>query len=205
MSHIRLLAVTALLTFSAVNSAPAALIVEYTFNGSGAPNVVDPNATASTFAAGVGLSGPAFPLSAAATGWDAADASAAIVAGDYWEFTVTADPQYLLDLESITFESFTFADGPPSFGLEIDSVLFVASQSTVGPVSIDLTSLALEGSFTFRIAGFGAPSAAGFWFIDDLQVNGAAVPEPSGLLLAGTLVPGFLISRRRRRLASREA
>jgi hypothetical protein len=201
MTQIRLLAAAALLSFGVANPSQAALIVEYSFTGTGAPNVVDPNATASTFNPGIGLIAPVFPLSATAAGWDAVDANAAIAAGDFWEFTVTAAPQFLLDLESITFENFTLAGGPPSFGLEIDNVLFVTSQATGGPVNIDLSSTSLQSSFTFRIAGFGAPTAAELWFIDNVQLNGTAVPEPSSLLLAGTLIPGYFVARRRRRAA----
>lgn len=199
------LMVAALIAFCTSNFAQGALIVEFNFNDqNGTADIVHPDANAVTpvFTPGSGLLGPNFTASnARARRWNTASAATAIAGGRFWEFTVTADPGLLLDLQNLTFSDVVGANGPTGFQLEVNGTLFGSPSATGSGANIDLSSLGLLSAYTFRIAGFGGLNNgfASMWTIDNVQLNGAVVPEPSALLLAFALmIPGVVYVRRTR-------
>jgi hypothetical protein len=130
---------------------------------------------------------------------------------DYYTFTITPDPGTELDFTSLTFDFqkqsggadvnlriFSSVDGFTN-GSELGTGTVSPQGSWVTGISADLTSLANQTAATeFRIyvdtSGTFGPNALN---LDNIQVEGEAIPEPSSLALLG-LGLAFLIARRRR-------
>jgi hypothetical protein len=142
---------------------------------------------------------------------------------NYYSFTVTASPGFTLDLTNLLFDMVSAVSSDPG-GLNSSAQVFYAtngsstftpigsavtssvlstaplhSYSAVTTANINLSTLTGLNSVSIRIGmadNSGSPSKG--TFVQGIQLNGTAVPEPSSLgLLAGGIV---LLAARRRRI-----
>jgi hypothetical protein len=136
----------------------------------------------------------------------------AVTAGKYFEFTVTPDANFALDLSSLTFDvtrgggatprGFLLRGSADNFASDLAGQDLTTARPTYTPISVTLPGAYtdLAGSATFRFYVY-APAAGNSVDFDNMVLNGAvaAVPEPAttALIAAGAL--GLVaISRRRR-------
>jgi hypothetical protein len=200
-----------LILVGACSPAFASTIVSWDFNDDNAiPDSIDANVTSTNFLAGIGLTNVAINDNAAARGWhNEASAAAALGAGNFWNFTVTADPGYLFDLTSLTFDNWQGTAGPDNFQAYVGGVLVgSAGTSTTTPsnYSVSLSNTGLS-SILVQIVAWNADNNGvnANWFIDNVTLNGsvyptvAAVPEPSVLCLFGLGFVGLAAASRNRR------
>jgi hypothetical protein len=205
--------------------AQADTVVSWNFDNA-TPNVVDANASSTNFIAGAGLASPSISGTATASGWQAGSAAAALTASDFWQFTVTADAGYQLNLESLTFDySRQSSNGPSNLQVYLDGAL-VGSPTSVavpGSFSLDLSSFSGLAEAVFQIVAWGANTgtpggtSAGNLSLDNLvlsgevsQVNGdvgppptAEIPEPMSIAVWSLLgVAGLAYRWRRKRQAA---
>ncbi len=138
----------------------------------------------------------------------------AISQNDYWDFTVTAEEDYALNLEnlvvslggsSVDVEEFTasffvrsdvdgFATTLPG---SLTSISVPEDQGVAvnGTLSVDLTGAAFQnlGSVSFRIYVFdNATNSAQMPRIFDPTLTGAVVPEPSSWVLLAMAAMGLM-------------
>lgn len=195
-----------LFSVSISNVGNAAIIVDFNFSGgNGNPNSVDPNATSTPFTAGAGLNSETFAgLNATSRDWNVASSAAAQAGNRFWEFTVSADAGYFLDFDNITFNEFGGTSGPTNFEVLLNGTSLGSFSSSTTNVlrDINLSAQAPLTNATFRFVAWNAPNNGtnATWTIDNVQLNGAAVPEPSALLMAGiALIPAIYLVQRKRR------
>ena len=111
-------------------------------------------------------------------------------ATNYWEFTVTMLPGYLLDLQKIAFASRSTAQGPSAWALRssqdgYSAVLasgVLATNATWITNTANLVSSESESPVTYRLYGSGASSGSGTWRIDNLSLTGR-VASASGAFI----------------------
>lgn len=131
---------------------------------------------------------------------------------DYISFTVTPNNPLKLNLDSLTFDARYFNQGAFSAQYSVFSSVdgFATSltgnqnlSSTLTTYTVDLSAAAYQGlsAVTFRIAfGDSNNGANNGVLLDNLTLNGAAVPEPHEYAaLAGLGLLGFAVWRRTRR------
>ncbi len=196
-----------LLILSVANLAQAALIVEFNFDDlDGLADDIGTHVSSSSFEAGSGLVNESFSSSeAAARGWISASGSpGAIGQAKYWEFVVTADPGYHLNLSNVTFDEHKGSSGPVNFQLSVNDILVgssLAPSTTSTAHNLDLSQFNGLSSATVRFFAWNAANNGvnSDWNVDNVELNGAAAPEPSALLLATVLAPGLALLRRRKR------
>ncbi len=196
-----------LLVLGFANFAQAALIVEFNFDDlDGLADDVGTHVSSSSFEAGSGLVSESFSGSeAAARGWiSASNAPGAIGQAKYWEFVVTPEPGHHLNLSSISFSEHKGTSGPANFQLSVNGILIGSSLSpstTSTAHNLDLSQFTGLPSATVRLFAWNAANNGvnSNWNIDNVELNGEAVPEPSALLLATLLAPGLAVMRRRKR------
>ncbi|MGE9267769.1 MAG: PEP-CTERM sorting domain-containing protein [Verrucomicrobiales bacterium] len=204
----------------------AATIVYYDIPTTGTTNAVtenDPYVSATSITKGAGdftvstSSGTAFLQYSAS----AADLSGAISGNDYLEFSITVPSTSILDLDSIALTHraegsggsnpvitsnlsvFISTDGfatAPLAGNEIGTATTTSASTTTNTLLITdpIYQAVSDATLTFRIYGYDDSNRSGVYNrLDNIRVNGTAVPEPSSLLsvLAGLSVP--LLRRRR--------
>jgi len=153
---------------------------------------------------------------------DAPDAeetfSAAHTGGDYLEFTVSADSGLLLNLEKLTFVvnnhvslnttkfNLSLRSDVDSFTSDIETVSDLRDNLDGVTQTFDLSGSDFQGleEVTFRLVMFSSEEGnfendfRGFG-VDDLTLNGQAVPEPSAAAMALVGFGGLgLLGRRRR-------
>ncbi len=198
------LSVVAFLALAGGNLAQGALIVEFNFNDQNAvADTVHTNVTSSNFNNAAGATNVTFAASnASARGFGEANVTDATTNFDYWEFTVTANSGYALNLSNITFDDFRDIKGPENFQVEVNGTLLgeLTSLTTVSNRNVNLAAFTGLSAATIRLIGYNDSSSGSNsdWILDNVQLNGAVVPEPSGLLLAGAVIPGLLMARRRK-------
>ncbi|GIW77390.1 MAG: hypothetical protein KatS3mg104_2453 [Phycisphaerae bacterium] len=203
----------------------AAVVAQYNFGQLG-PHVTDPNLTASnvtrssnslfnafnhntTSSSYTGGSSNPF-LSVSPSSNDVNDQSEAVSNGVYWYVTLTPSSGYTIDLDTIKFTSFRGGTSQPrGFAVysSVDSFSspllvqpdepLVRSTSTFHNNTITLGSgydnLAAPVTFRFYI---WTPTNTNTIDFDDLTFEGNVIPEPSGLLMLGSIA-GMLVRRRR--------
>lgn len=133
-------------------------------------------------------------------------------ASAYFQFTLTPDSGYQVNVTNISFGSRSTPTGPTS--LSIRSSLDSYSTSLASDSSLTagvwsrktpaLTSISSTGALTIRLYGFGgtgSPSGAN-WRIDDFTVNAtvSAIPEPAtyAAIFGGLALLGVMLQRRRK-------
>jgi hypothetical protein len=146
-------------------------------------------------------------------GFNATSETAAVAAGDYVTFSLTANPGYQLSLSAVSRFDYRRSSSGPTSGVlqyQVGAGAFVSlatntysTSSSSGAVlpALDLNAIAaLQNvgagtNVTFRIVNFGALSADGTWYVydyasstaPDLAVSGSVAPPPGPPPTAPTL------------------
>lgn len=194
-------------------SVRAGVVAQYNFNASGAgqlaASTVDPNATAgSVNFTGSGATQFAFSGSLAinaATG--ATSAPTGVSTSSYYQFTITPNAGYELDLTSLDFKAATGT--PPwnvigyvvrssvdSYAADLQTGTVPTQYSSFSSFTVSLAGAAfqnLTSAVTFRIYSFKGAGSNPALTYDDVTVNGTVaplspppgVPEPATLSLVG--------------------
>lgn len=210
------------LSFGLLES-PAAVIALYPFDtiasGSSPSLDTDPNSTASSIFAGAGVSmvssstGNPTPSGAMQNANTTTEAFA-ISGNDYFEFTITPQSGYQMDLTSLSLQyqrnnlsaptNLFIRSSVDSYGSNLfsDGSLPAGSFET-GTLSLSsiLSFQDLTSAVTFRIYAWGGSGATSLRF-DNVTLSGtmSAVPEPSSCLM---LVMGLAVLSRGLRRESR--
>lgn len=174
---------------------------------------VDPDASATVFNLSSGSvshpagNAPTGTTAISGTGWDVPDGA------KWWEFTVTADYGYVLNLASLEFDDRASSSGPKNWSLTINGIPTASNQATHTSFStdpmdaIDLSAFQNLAVADVKIFGFGATSAAGTWRLDNVSLNGtvaqmSSVPDSLPLHFAAAGLIGVLVFARRLRPVS---
>ena len=144
---------------------------------------IDPNITVSGIGRGSGINGTAASNRYNATGWN----SATLDVNDYFEFTLTPNSGYQINLLSFVYTGQASASGATAvaFRSSVDSFTSDIGTATVTGTTISLASASYQSitsSITFRIYGWGASAAGGTFSINDFTFNGtvtAACTSPT--------------------------
>ena len=199
------------------SAAHADAIVTFNFSDQDADvDAKNSNLTVTDFVGGIGLIDVDYTAqNANARGWNPNTSGPnAIIANDFWTFTVTALAGFQFDLTDITLQHMRAQDGPVNIQVAADGV-FITPIITVGQLAVtspvpylatDLTTI------TFHIAGWNASSNGNNQselFLDNVVLNGtvheavvvtpSAVPEPATLLLLTTGLAAAAAHRGRQR------
>jgi len=179
---------------------------------------------------GLAPSTPAGPTAGSSTGSEwlfARDSVTQDIAGtttDYFGFTVTADVGETLGLTNLKFDFVARANQTAAYGTYSTQVFYaadggsfvsigspVSSEATASNVwapltsaDIDLSTITGANSFEFRIGigDGGLNTVGGAAWVQGIQLNAVAIPEPSSYaLIGGLLALGCVVVRRRRRVA----
>lgn len=142
---------------------------------------------------------------------NSASAGAAVTGNKYFQFSLTADLNFRMDLTSLTFNAARGGGGTPrgyvvrssvdAFSTNLDTADLLTARPTYTPVSLNLSSPGFQNlnTITFRIYSY-SPGGGSSVDYDDIVVNGAvsAIPEPSA---AGLMAMGVIALAGRRRVA----
>lgn len=229
-----------LIVLSSVAPLQAQILVQYNFTTNADPSTVAANTTASPTTisyplggvSGSGRSGDgnlfARGASSSSGGLIFQNSLAnAITANDYFQFSLTPDSGYSVNLTSLTVDwggqagslnSFTFNYGLTSSvdGHTASDVIGIGSRAvsgtpaTFGPQSLSLSAAKFQGlsaPVTFRLYFYatdivGTDSWNKIGRVDNITLNGAVIPEPSTYALFGIGLGALMILRRRRKLSS---
>lgn len=209
----------------AVPSLNAAVLVEYTFaGGSAAPTTQDPDVTGSN-AAWVGLSGAGFSNSSNTAFAAGNVVPSSLNTGRYLQFTITADPGFTLDLDTLDFRmggqntsgtltytvnanvrsslgSFTsdLTINPGSVTTASHTVA-IGNNTSFSNFSVDLSDIAFDNLTTLTLRLYpvdDSTSSSNFYRYDTITLNGTvtAVPEPNAAILLTFSLMGLLLFRR---------
>jgi PEP-CTERM motif len=168
----------------------ASLIVKYDFgdgpNATLAPSEQDVHVSASNF----GYSGDRSPMS-----WGGSEGEAYAVSGgwsayqNFFDFTVTIDAGWELDVASLQFDSMTsYASGPKyaqvTYGANADVIatdMFIWGIGwTLGHTADNTPPTDLTGNVEFRIYAKSGLVSSSFFAVDNVALNGSVsqIPEP---------------------------
>ncbi|MBX3444862.1 MAG: PEP-CTERM sorting domain-containing protein [Planctomyces sp.] len=208
-------------------TAQGATLVTWDFNDDNAvPDGLHANLASTNFLDGASLSNVVINDNAAARGWNpSGTAAAALAAGDYWTFTVTAAAGYVFDLDALSFDKWRGSMGPVStqvyLGATLTGTAGTVTTSSTG-YSTDLSSFTGLTSAQFFIVAWGASSNGvnANLFVDNVLLTGALreiddgngngggtdpnpVPEPGSMALLGLGGLGLAGWRRRKANAAK--
>ena len=197
----KLMIALAVLAFAC--AAQAAIIANYTFDGSSAASSdSEANSIAGTFTASdttLGfIAGTAWPGGVAAdeATWGTTATSQA-GANKWWYFTVTPEAGYQITITGLSFLYGGTQAGPKDFGWSIGTTYYDATAfphtttvSAVGPFNSSVVSVTVSEATTIAIQAWNASSTGNFR-VDSVQLSGdvTSIPEPAtmGLLGLGAL------------------
>jgi hypothetical protein len=180
-------------------------VVLYAFDGGAAtPTTVDPNATATSFSLNPASTvsffqgNPTTGSAISGTGWNVTDGS------KYWEFTVTANAGFNIDLSSLTFDDQKSSTGPTGWTVTVNGTTVASGQTTHSPFggnTISLTGIPFQdlAAADVKIYGFGASGSGGTWRVDNVTLNGsvdrgaAAVPDSLPFAYAAMALIGIML------------
>jgi hypothetical protein len=213
------LIVMAVIVLAVSGLTQAGLIVKYDFGGSSnatlAPSIQDEHITASNF----GYSGNKNPMY-----WGGSEGEAYAVSGgwnqyqNFFDFTVTIDAGWELDVASLQFDSMTSsASGPKyaqvTYGANADVIatdMFIWGIGwTFGHTADNTPPTDLTGSVEFRIYAKNGSVSSSFFAVDNVALNGsvsqipeitpqipapptANIPEPATICVLGLGALGVL-------------
>ena len=201
------------LFFGALASSDAAILANYNFTGATASVDADANSTATSFTSNYpsdsGLSGAGnYFVRVQVT-------PAVATTTNYFTFTVTAASGFTLNLTDLALKTALVDPSNPSgttfvrssvdgYASDLGSYTQTGtSGSTFTDRSIDLSGAAYQNlsTITFRIYHYDntdSTSSTGLVHrIDDVVLNGSAVPEPASIALLGLGGLSLLVRRRR--------
>jgi hypothetical protein len=205
--------------------ATAAVLVDYQFPGSVfTPTNTAANVTANTInntgSTSNLTSGPALPNSLAISPDSNGITTPALAVSNnkYFQFSVTPDNNFDIDLTSLNFQTSRGGTSTPrgwvlrssidNYAANIDTQVVPTVQPTLTSYSVDLSGTSfqnLTSSVNFRIYVYG-PVSGSFLFFDNLTLNGAvspvvtaSTPEPSSIvaLLSLAAIGGGAFVKRR--------
>jgi hypothetical protein len=228
MSYSKLFLWFFLATVACIASGPpvsAEIIVSYPFTSDTNPSQLGAGVQSSTFDSShllqiiVGNDGFGNVLQAYPPA-GSTNAAAALANNSYYSITVTAAPGNRLDLTTLQFDVGKGGDSDPrgyfirssvdGFGSNLFSTnLPTGPQQAPALQTIDLSTLSLYqdlSSITFRFYEFVPDEVAGTLHSVDfreLELQGAAVPEPSSLGLFAVAAAGFGLFHYRRKRSSK--
>ena len=139
-------------------------------------DVVDNNLTVSGIGRGTGIIGANANNRYNANNW-----SLTFDANDYFEFTLTPDPGYEMDLVSFFFIGQASGTGVTTMVVRSSNDNFISDLDTLSlannnaPLTVDLSALQFQNitlPITFRIYGFGASATGGTGSINEFIFNG---------------------------------
>ncbi len=194
----------------------AATISTFNFDGAAgneaiyAPHTQTAGVTVGSISRGSGLTPSASAGTFSASGWTTA---ASRDANDYYDFSVSVEAGYVLDLDRLELDErrsatgirawsiFSSLDGF-STALATFAVADNASTRTDQGVNLGSAFGALTGAVNFRIYGYESESGAGTWRVDNVELLGAISKVPvttpastpdggSSLLLLSVAVGGM--------------
>lgn len=139
----------------------------------------DPNITVSGIGRGTGIAGRNANDRYNAINWD----SSVFDSNDYFEFTLTPNAGYEIDLVSFVYTGQASGTGPNNFAFRssLDSYTTNIGSPSAGGSTIDLSSPVyqnISSAITFRIYGWGASSSIGTFSINDFTFNGVVSASP---------------------------
>lgn len=165
------------------------------------------NGTGLTRGSGVGVISSPAARAWGGDGWNSASQAAAITAGDFVTFTLTADPTKVLRFDSVDpWDYRRTANGPPNGALQYstdgvnftdvtNSISYTATSTAGGTlpvINLGLMSDVASGTtVTFRIVNWGAALSTGPWYLFDVG-NDAGTDDFSIRGQVGTVsaIPG---------------
>jgi hypothetical protein len=141
-------------------------------------DVKDPNITVSGIGRGNGITARTTANRYDATGWNSSN----INGQDYFEFTLTPNSGYKINLTSFVFDGQTAtAAAPGEFALQSSIDGFTSQINVVEDLnSIDLTNAIFQNitaPITFRLYAWGASAASGRYGVNSFAFNGAVVVD----------------------------
>ena len=220
----------AVLGLASLSSAHGATLAQFTFDSASAStaDATDANLTVSTFSGSGGAGVSSFSDMAFIFSDDTdSTLAAAITNGDYWEFTITVNAGFTMDLTQLSFDHLTSGDGGVPGGtypytgnlstfvnnFTAGDVLSTSTQTLnaangatselLGSDAVDLSTYQnITGTTTFRVYAYDdSPNTIDqpVLRLDNLLVTGTvtAVPEPTSNALLGLASLAMILRRRR--------
>lgn len=201
-----------LAALAVAGAAQAAIIANYTFDGSSAAdsaayaNMTAGNFTASDTTLGF-IAGTAWPGGVAAdeSTWGLATAQADVT--KWWYFTVTPDANYSITITGLSFLYGGTQAGPKDFGWSIGGTYYdptafphTLTLSAQGPFNSSAVSVTITEATTIAIQAWNATSTGNFR-VDNVVLNGtvSSIPEPATMGLLGLGALAMVLRRKMRK------
>jgi hypothetical protein len=180
-------------------------LVGYTFDTDvQTPASVDPLVSASDFNLSSGTvsfvqGNPTSGSAVSGINWNVADGA------KWWEFTLTPNAGYELNLSVLQFDDRASPTGPTNWSVSVNGNVVISEQTshlnfTSSPMNtVDLTDPMFQGlsSAYVQIFGYDASGPVGTWRLDNVTLGGSviAVPEPHVSAVAAVACLFVLVGR----------